>query len=95
MDIRPEPGRSQLDNSILPQSGLKSKDSTSKYGGSMTRSGRDWRSIESAPTDGTVILVFSRNNGQIEVASYQAGEWFSHETIHAPTHWMPLPEDPD
>lgn len=55
-----------------------------------------WRPIESAPKDGSSVLLF--------VPSYQCvgswlntiegGEWCSGEWDVEPTHWMPLPSPP-
>lgn len=65
-----------------------------------------WRPIESAPKDGTRILLWVEN---WIVASWgwpvpgpaDAGEWqiangatWPHEGPYAPTHWMPLPPPP-
>jgi len=64
----------------------------------------DWQPIETAPKDGTPVLVFCPSYDlQIVVARYGNPYWFLaycgtaaedadlHET---PTHWMPLPPPP-
>lgn len=56
-----------------------------------------WQGIESAPRDGTLILV-PVGHGVMDVVSWWGGAW--RETANAlairdePTHWMPLPTPP-
>jgi len=57
----------------------------------------NWQPIETAPKDGTGVLVYS--NGRVVSAYFSKSqdEWL--EVIHDysfydPTHWMPLPELP-
>jgi hypothetical protein len=67
----------------------------------------DWKTIDTAPKDGTWFLAFyprkERKFDQIAVA-----RWYEHSTTEPaqfwdaaehrddeePTHWMPLPADP-
>jgi len=61
----------------------------------------EWKKINTAPKDGTSVLVYfceikGWNEGVVE-ASFQDGYWEDvagafHDD--APTHWMPLPEPP-
>jgi len=60
-----------------------------------------WQPIETAPKDGTDILVWwpfwSKSP---EVAAFIDGEWYSEcvtsdSTEKPPTHWMPLPAPPE
>lgn len=61
-----------------------------------------WRTIESAPLDDTMILMysapfFSWDNGSIELGSYRRrGRKFRNKngTEIEPTHWQPLPAPP-
>jgi hypothetical protein len=60
-----------------------------------------WRAIETAPLDGSDVLLFSTIEGQDvgrwEV-TYAAGhEWMDAQgySIYGVTHWMPLPPPPD
>ena len=66
----------------------------------------DWQPIESAPKDGTRVLLWTGNlsalpTGTEMVWSATVGWWdreMSHQWIHGsgvdPTHWMPLPAPP-
>ena len=60
---------------------------------------RQWQPIETAPKDGTMVLVFT--NGHMDVTSWPenwGGKWPSAYMAYAeglePTHWMPLPAPP-
>lgn len=57
--------------------------------------GQGWRSMESAPKDGTTVLLA---NG-IHVCSgwYDAtgAQWVASYGRTFPTHWMPLPSPPE
>lgn len=66
----------------------------------------DWKPIDTAPRDGTHVLVFIPLARRIEIA-FCHGEmpkrsgfsgWATNEgdltEEAAPTHWMPLPEPP-
>lgn len=64
--------------------------------GMLERAG--WLPIESAPRDGTPVLVFQDCNGEPE---YSVGyfndyhqKWTDGEYTLDPTHWMPLPPPP-
>jgi len=61
----------------------------------------EWQPIETAPKDGTEILIFV--DGHREVSHFEAGEtgwpWVDYSgtsawRIDLPTHWMPLPAPP-
>ena len=59
-----------------------------------------WRPIETAPKDGTDILLgFEPAIGWQRIGKAWGGQWVSawnHHPIHdQPTHWMPLPEPPE
>ena len=54
-----------------------------------------WQPIETAPKDGTCVLVYSK--GRVISAYFLHDDWL--EVLHSysfndPTHWMPLPEPP-
>lgn len=58
-----------------------------------------WQPIETAPKDGTRILVFRENEDgheqkRIGVDYFKRGVWWLSRTQMRPTHWMPLPEPP-
>lgn len=68
----------------------------------------EWRPIETAPRDGTEILVFEPAKGEygsqyIAVVSFKEQGWNGpkwyetlneEHTVDEPTHWMPLPKPP-
>lgn len=68
----------------------------------------EWQTIESAPTDGTPILLFEPfrcDDGSVDVAESQmvvgcsrSGDWVEalnlEYAVISPTHWMPLPAPP-
>lgn len=70
----------------------------------------DWQPIETAPKDGTSVLLFPGDSVDITIGwfskefSSSPGVWKSIEKesnydilvpiIIKPTHWMPLPEPP-
>jgi hypothetical protein len=59
----------------------------------------DWQPIETAPKDGTFILVFSPGRIQETVAWCKDREFwmngFDDRPVEKITHWMPLPQSPD
>lgn len=63
-----------------------------------------WQPIETAPKDGTAILVYEGDDIGVVLWRQQAFtngemEWCAQDccdgvTIYKPTHWMPLPKRP-
>jgi hypothetical protein len=58
----------------------------------------EWQPIDTAPRDGTEILLFARGHHSDDYRgvgqwSEQSNKWFWSFAIR-PTHWMPLPEPP-
>ena len=63
----------------------------------------DWQAIETAPVDGSPILLFGPLLGGIVIGHYRVntlyGPTWSYEDGHScaldvPSHWMPLPAQP-
>ena len=62
----------------------------------------NWKSIETAPKDGTWILGWlgHRNTGEAKTLRWTDGAYYQgfidkNGATSRPTHWMPLPEPPD
>jgi hypothetical protein len=63
----------------------------------------DWQPIESAPRDGTPLLVGVAGDDYYPRTAWwddEAGAWLVNERprvcmLVTPTHWMPLPEPPE
>lgn len=56
----------------------------------------EWRTIESAPKDEMILLVWKREAGQwsIRIGRWVLDTWASRGEEISPTHWQPLPEPP-
>jgi hypothetical protein len=57
----------------------------------------DWQPIETAPKDGTRVLIYEPNTeegGSVLLGKYEDGQWHDLDFNRNPTHWMPLPEPP-
>ena len=64
----------------------------------------EWQPIETAPKDGTLVLVWDEDTGGafaaqflVEVTGWgNPGEWMDWHGMRLlqPTHWMPLPDPP-
>jgi hypothetical protein len=51
--------------------------------------------IDTAPSTGDAVFIYSPMRGEWTIALHDAGTWFDRATgeeIQRPTHWMPLPE---
>lgn len=61
----------------------------------------NWQPIETAPKDGTEILIWEGGkDGNGVEASFWCDTWGWVDTVegylqYKPTHWMPLPGGPD
>lgn len=59
---------------------------------------RNWQPIETAPKDGTHMLMYRKSTG-IDEAWWKGDGWggrsWWYPQSDQPTHWMPLPEPPD
>ena len=55
-----------------------------------------WQPIETAPKDGTYILLAESKTKEVFEGSYFGGFWFNSggDCVYA-THWMPLPAPPE
>lgn len=59
----------------------------------------DWRPIETAPKDGTAVLLNLPEMGDVVSGAFCDGRWEDNGMAQCrfmgdPTHWMPLPEPP-
>lgn len=54
---------------------------------------RTWQPIQTAPKDGTEILLYAGGSG-IGQWDDMLGWWSEGNFMNNPTHWMPLPTDP-
>jgi hypothetical protein len=55
----------------------------------------DWQPIESAPKDGTEVLVHDEGAVVIAWWSEEHAAWMEHGPMKPPPqHWMPLPTPP-
>ena len=69
----------------------------------------DWKPIETAPKDGTIIIAYSPHDGRVRTMQFDSHEYRKRPQPHwratnnfgimwdmerQPTHWMPLPEPP-
>ncbi len=58
----------------------------------------EWKPIETAPQDGTRILVYAPDIDLVLIATFQVisgkGTWVGWRETLVPTHWMPLPNPP-
>lgn len=57
----------------------------------------EWRPIETAPKDGSDILVFHPESREQFVVFWQERRWYfspNGALKDDPSHWMPLPEPP-
>jgi hypothetical protein len=57
----------------------------------------EWQPIETAPKDGTTVILFCDRYASPDVAdvgSYEQGQWVMNGSGWEPTHWMPLPNPP-
>ena len=56
-----------------------------------------WQPIETAPRDGTVILVYRHIDGLyggVDKDEWKNGSWWRSSCENQPTHWRPLPRAP-
>lgn len=59
----------------------------------------EWLPIETAPKDGTWVLIFEEWNTEKPhknwtISRFHNGKWSYRQTF-GPTHWMPLPSPPE
>lgn len=61
---------------------------------------REWQKIETAPKDGTQIMIYDPANGGCNTAAWLDGVWDNAQADRgqyeypSATHWMPLPAPP-
>ena len=59
----------------------------------------EWQPIETAPKDGTPVLVWrtpekGRNHRRMGIDRWKEGLWWHSRKEMQPTHWMPVPAPP-
>jgi hypothetical protein len=56
----------------------------------------EWKSIETAPRDGTEIMAGQAGTGNVEFVRWIDGEWLDRtaDPFDEATHWMPIPQPP-
>lgn len=62
------------------------------------RAERKWRPIETAPRDGSPVLVFDGEHYAVGYWAPEIGEWWVSKKMRTTmlgTHWMPLPAPPE
>lgn len=74
------------------------------YAAAKVREAQRWQPIETAPKDGTPVLLFARLESAEAstrvVGSFILGEWLAqsyvgqNKAVLVPSHWMPLPPFP-
>jgi Protein of unknown function (DUF551) len=60
----------------------------------------EWQTIDTAPTDGSEVLVIGTRHNMLvpnprrHVAHFSRGWWSAKDVLSHVTHWMPLPQVP-
>lgn len=59
------------------------------------QSRQQWKPIETAPKDGTEVVVVDIDGDRFIASSIDGQNWYDgFFPIYHPTHWMPLPAPP-
>jgi hypothetical protein len=79
------------------QGSLSSEPATT--GGELAPAPMLWQPIETAPKDGTRVLIADSNVWMAVATFWPCNMYWTDDTIsglklNSPTHWMPLPEPP-
>lgn len=90
----------EAERTLAPASGLfdEAADEIEKLTAALAE--REWREMETAPTNGQSVLLFcprARDYGyaRIRLTWRKDGLWQgANNTLWPPTHWMPLPPPP-
>ncbi len=59
-----------------------------------------WQPIESAPKDGTWVLIWEEWNPERKhrnwtISRFIRGKWSNSQAYQGPSHWMPMPAAPE
>lgn len=85
---------------ITREDALRSYDAAAAGAEALRQQAQTWQPIETAPKDGTRILVARVTDGRVGISWWDGlrledkDKWACYSMLTPPTHWMPLPDPP-